>query len=71
MTTEGKTIVGRCFCGSVEVAVQGDPLAMGYCHCGSCRSWSSAGECLYPLAAGRGACDQGIGQDRQPSEKRQ
>ena len=42
MTTEGKTIVGRCFCGSVEVAVQGDPLAMGYCHCSSCRSWSAA-----------------------------
>jgi hypothetical protein len=32
---------GKCFCGSVEFTVTGDPLAMGYCHCGSCRSWSA------------------------------
>ena len=31
---------GRCFCGAVEIAVEGQPEAMGYCHCGSCRSWS-------------------------------
>jgi len=30
--------VGRCFCGAVEVEVTGQPEAMGYCHCGSCRS---------------------------------
>jgi hypothetical protein len=42
MSAEGKTYVGRCFCGAVEVAVRGDPLGMGYCHCNSCRSWSAA-----------------------------
>jgi hypothetical protein len=32
--------VGSCFCGKVTVEVTCDPAAMGYCHCGSCRSWS-------------------------------
>lgn len=32
---------GSCFCGSVALEVTGDPLAMGYCHCASCRSWSA------------------------------
>lgn len=32
---------GTCFCGAVEVEVTGAPEAMGYCHCGSCRSWSA------------------------------
>lgn len=32
---------GRCFCGAVEVRVTGDPAAMGYCHCDSCRQWSA------------------------------
>lgn len=31
---------GRCFCGAVTVEVKGEPEAMGYCHCESCRSWS-------------------------------
>ena len=31
---------GTCFCGAVEVEVSGQPNAMGYCHCRSCRSWS-------------------------------
>jgi hypothetical protein len=33
---------GACFCGAVEIEVHGTPEAMGYCHCGSCRSWSAA-----------------------------
>lgn len=33
---------GRCFCGSVRLGVTGEPVAMGYCHCSSCRSWSAA-----------------------------
>ena len=33
---------GRCFCGAVEIRVQGTPEGMGYCHCSSCRSWSAA-----------------------------
>jgi hypothetical protein len=32
---------GNCFCGAVEVQVQGEPEGMGYCHCESCRSWSA------------------------------
>ncbi|HEX7082453.1 MAG TPA: GFA family protein [Gammaproteobacteria bacterium] len=32
---------GSCFCGDVEVTVTGDPVAMGYCHCESCRHWSA------------------------------
>ena len=36
-----ETHTGSCFCGTVEVQVQGAPEAMGYCHCRSCRSWSA------------------------------
>ena len=31
---------GACFCGAVQIEVSGEPKAMGYCHCRSCRSWS-------------------------------
>jgi hypothetical protein len=34
-------IQGKCFCGDVALTVTGDPVAMGYCHCESCRSWSA------------------------------
>ena len=34
------THTGTCFCGAVEIEVSGNPEAMGYCHCRSCRSWS-------------------------------
>ncbi|RZL85954.1 MAG: GFA family protein [Variovorax sp.] len=33
---------GSCFCGAVQFTVSGDPAAMGYCHCDSCRRWSAA-----------------------------
>jgi len=33
---------GQCFCGTVKIEVSGEPEAMGYCHCQSCRSWSGA-----------------------------
>ena len=36
-----KTYRGSCFCGAVEIQVSGEPAAMGYCHCASCRSWSA------------------------------
>jgi hypothetical protein len=36
-----ETHTGSCFCGTVEIQVQGAPEAMGYCHCRSCRSWSA------------------------------
>ena len=32
---------GKCFCGAVEIAIEGDPVGAGYCHCASCRSWSA------------------------------
>jgi hypothetical protein len=32
--------IGSCFCGAVRLEVTGEPEAMGYCHCASCRSWS-------------------------------
>jgi len=37
-----KTYQGSCFCGSVQFTVSGEPAAMGYCHCESCRTWSAA-----------------------------
>lgn len=36
-----KSFEGSCFCGSVHVTVTGEPVAMGYCHCESCRHWSA------------------------------
>lgn len=39
MTTRYK---GACFCGAVQIEAVGEPAAMGYCHCQSCRSWSAA-----------------------------
>ncbi len=37
-----KTYQGSCFCGAVQLAVSGEPVAMGFCHCGDCRSWAAA-----------------------------
>jgi hypothetical protein len=36
-----KNYQGRCFCGAVEIAVTGEPVGMGYCHCRSCQHWSA------------------------------
>jgi hypothetical protein len=36
-----KSCRGICFCGAVAFEVSGDPEAMGYCHCASCRHWSA------------------------------
>lgn len=41
MTTAQQTYQGSCFCGAVRFTVTGEPAAMGYCHCESCRSWSA------------------------------
>jgi len=30
-----------CFCGSVQFTLSGEPEAMAYCHCDSCRQWSA------------------------------
>ena len=37
-----QTHQGSCFCGAVELSVTGDPVAAGFCHCASCRSWAAA-----------------------------
>jgi hypothetical protein len=39
--SDAKVRTGRCFCGAVELTVTGEPVAMGYCHCASCREWSA------------------------------
>jgi hypothetical protein len=36
-----KQFNGSCFCGAVKFQVSGEPAAMGYCHCESCRHWSA------------------------------
>lgn len=33
--------LAHCFCGAVELALEGAPEAAGYCHCESCRRWSA------------------------------
>ena len=38
---DGKSFQGSCFCGAVRFTVTGEPAAMGYCHCNSCRHWSA------------------------------
>lgn len=39
--SDEKTYQGSCFCGAVKFTVSGEPAAMGYCHCESCRHWSA------------------------------
>ena len=39
--SESTKYKGSCFCGAVELTVTGEPAAMGYCHCSSCRRWSA------------------------------
>jgi hypothetical protein len=42
MASEARSYKGSCSCGSVELTVSGEPVAMGYCHCESCRKWSAS-----------------------------
>jgi len=39
---QGSSYEGSCFCGAVQFTVTGEPAAMGYCHCDSCRRWAAA-----------------------------
>ncbi|MEO7735596.1 MAG: GFA family protein [Kofleriaceae bacterium] len=39
--SDDKTYNGSCFCGAVTFTVAGEPAAMGFCHCTSCRQWSA------------------------------
>lgn len=36
-----KNYQGSCFCGDVQFTLTGEPEAMAYCHCNSCRHWSA------------------------------
>jgi hypothetical protein len=38
-----------CFCGAVNVEVEGDPRVQGYCHCTSCRRWTAQPFLAYAL----------------------
>jgi len=49
--SEDRTYTGSCFCGAVELAVSGESVAMGYCHCDSCRHWSAGPVTAYTLWA--------------------
>ncbi|HET9818610.1 MAG TPA: GFA family protein [Rhodanobacteraceae bacterium] len=39
---DSESFRGRCFCGAVEIEVQGPPVAAAICHCESCRRWHCA-----------------------------
>jgi hypothetical protein len=39
--SDDETYSGQCFCGAVRFETRGNPEAMGYCHCDSCRHWSA------------------------------
>jgi hypothetical protein len=39
--SDSKQYDGSCFCGAVQFTASGEPAAMGYCHCESCRHWSA------------------------------
>jgi len=49
--SEEKTYSGSCFCGAVEFTVSGKSVAMGYCHCDSCRHWSAGPVTAFSLWA--------------------
>lgn len=36
------TLEGGCLCGAVRIEISGDPAAMAFCHCETCRSWLGA-----------------------------
>ena len=40
---------GKCLCGAVAFTVTGEPVAMGYCHCSSCRAWLASPVYLFTM----------------------
>ena len=67
---------GKCFCGAVQIQVSGDPAAMGYCHCSSCRHWSAGpvnAFTLWPPASVKVAkgADQLATYSKNPTSERQ
>ena len=52
--SDEKTYEGQCYCGAVKIAVTGESVGAGYCHCKNCRSWSAGpvnAFTLWPTAA--------------------
>lgn len=50
------TRTSGCMCGAVQVEITGEPSAMAYCHCSSCRGWLGApihAASLWPAASVR------------------
>lgn len=47
--SDGQTRRGQCFCGTVRVTVTGAPVAMGICHCDSCRAWPAGPASAFTL----------------------
>ena len=43
-----RTLAGKCFCGAVRYAVQGEFLYAAYCHCSNCRR--TTGSAFKPFA---------------------
>src|SRR5580700_5842791 len=43
------THTGKCYCGTVEIEANGEPLDMGYCHCQNCRRFSTAPVSIFTL----------------------
>ena len=41
MMSKENSYQGSCFCGDVKFTLLGNPEAMAYCHCDSCRKWSA------------------------------
>lgn len=39
--SRNQTYTASCFCGAVQLTLNGEPEAQGYCHCDSCRRWSA------------------------------
>lgn len=37
-----RTYIASCFCGEVEIELQGEPIFQGFCHCDSCKHWLGA-----------------------------
>ena len=40
---------GQCLCGQVQVAVRGDPVRVGICHCTDCRQESGSAFTFYAV----------------------
>lgn len=42
MSTNLEVYEGQCLCGAVKLKVVGQPVAAGFCHCATCRTWHAA-----------------------------